>query len=327
MLTPRHNAISDCIYLLMQFIYWYLFTNYYIVECTDYWPVFIMHEQNNFYLTYLIIICMRLKNPRPTEATMVRWTQHTYDIPFQHEDNIWFTHNTDALTLKNFNQRNLGRWKPYIYVQRPLVLGSIPFTWYRIRTWLGASINIITEPDQYAMLNITDLTNNIGKASAFSKLDMTSECFRPLRWHTQNGNYHHIQLFCVYCSTFWLRNSGGVTFQRLMDSIFGKSANYLVYIEYNIIVVSSDTYAEHQAYLHFMLSLLHANELGVCPDKCVFGSSLVDFIGHRITHKGIIPLQGKVTIMNFQPPTTIEELSVFRHGKLLPSYPWIRQNC
>ena len=33
-------------------------------------------------------------------------------------------------------------------------------------------LNLITEPDQYAMPNITDLTNSINKARTFSKLDM-----------------------------------------------------------------------------------------------------------------------------------------------------------
>ena len=44
-----------------------------------------------------------------------------------------------------------------------------------------------------------------------------------------------------------------------------------------------------------VLSKLQANGLIVRPDKCVFGAQEVDFLGHRITANGILPLPSKVS--------------------------------
>ena len=74
------------------------------------------------------------------------------------------------------------------------------------------------------------------------------------------------------------------------------------------ILVFSDSSEEHDVYL----SLLRANGLIVRPGMCVFGVSLVDFIGHRITADGILPLPDKVARSKItRPPTTIKEQQAF----------------
>ena len=104
--------------------------------------------------------------------------------------------------------------------------------------------------------------------------------------------------YVFYYSTFGLRNSGA-TFQRLMDSIFGQTSNCLVYID--DLLVFSDTPEEHKQHLRTVLSKLQANGLIVRPDKCVFGAQEVDFLGHRITANGILPLPSKVSAIKKLP--------------------------
>ena len=173
-------------------------------------------------------------------------------------------------------------------------------------------LNLISVPDQYPMPNITDLTNNIGNARIFTKLDLLKGYFQvPVHPEdvpktaiiTPFGSY------VFYYSTFGLRNSGA-TFQRLMDSIFGQTSNCLVYID--DLLVFSDTPEEHKQHLRTVLSKLQANGLIVRPDKCVFGAQEVDFLGHRITANGILPLPSKVSaIKNYPIPSTIKELQSF----------------
>ena len=114
------------------------------------------------------------------------------------------------------------------------------------------------------MPNITDLTNNIGNAHIFTKLDLLKGYFQvPVHPDdvpktaiiTPFGSY------VFYYSTFGLRNSGA-TFQRPMDSIFGRTSNCLVYID-NLLVFP-DTTEEHEQHLRTVLSKLQANGLIVC---------------------------------------------------------------
>ena len=122
-------------------------------------------------------------------------------------------------------------------------------------------LNLISVPDQYPMPNITDLTNNIGNARIFTKLDLLKGYFQvPVHPDdvpkttilTPFGSY------MFYYSTFGLRNSGA-TFQRLMDSIFGQTSNCLVYID--DLLVFSDTPEEHEQHLRTALSKLQANDI------------------------------------------------------------------
>ncbi len=173
-------------------------------------------------------------------------------------------------------------------------------------------LNLISEPDHYPMPNIADLTNTIGKARVFSKLDLLKGYFQvPVNPAdvpktaivTPFGSY------VFHYSTFGLRNSGA-TFQRMMDSIFGQLPHVLVYID--DVLVFSDTIAEHEQHLREALSLLRKNGLIVRSDKCVFGAPTVEFLGHQISSDGIRPLPSKVKVIQEYPvPTTVKELQAF----------------
>ena len=59
-------------------------------------------------------------------------------------------------------------------------------------------------------------------------------------------------------------------------------------------------------------------------DKCVFGAQEVNFLGHRITANGILPLLSKVSARkNYPIPSTIKELRSFLslvnyHHRVIP---------
>ena len=147
------------------------------------------------------------------------------------------------------------------------------------------------------MPNITDLTNNIGNARIFTKLDLLKGYFQvPVHPDvvSKTAIITPFGSYVFYYFTFGLRNSGA-NFQRLMDSIFGQTSNGLVYID--DLLVFSDTPEEHEQHLRTVLSKLQANGLIMRPDKCVFGAQEVDFLGHKITAKGILPLPSKVSVI------------------------------
>ena len=102
-------------------------------------------------------------------------------------------------------------------------------------------LNLMTEPDNYAMPNISDLTSSIGTSRVFSKLDLLKGYFQvPVNPEdapktaitTPFGTY------MFHYSTFGLRNSGA-TFQRMMDQIFGHLPYCRVYMD-DILVASEN---------------------------------------------------------------------------------------
>ena len=109
-------------------------------------------------------------------------------------------------------------------------------------------LNAQTIPDRYPTPNIADLTNVIGGARVFSKIDLLKGYFQvPVHPDdvpktaivTPFGSY------VFYYSTFGLRNAG-CTFQRLMDQIFGDLCFVVVYVD-DILIFSkdADTHREH----------------------------------------------------------------------------------
>jgi len=173
-------------------------------------------------------------------------------------------------------------------------------------------LNMITEADHYPMPNIMDLTNNIGTARVFSKLDLLKGYFQvPVHPEdipktaitTPFGSY------VFHYSTFGLRNSGA-TFQRMMDVIFGHLPFCAAYVD--DILIYSDNHQDHVAHLGQVLHLLQENGLVVRPDKCVFGSPSVEFLGYNIDAEGIRPVSDKVeAIKRFPTPRTIKATQEF----------------
>ena len=67
MLSPRHDGIHDCIYLIMQFISWYLFTNYYTVYYYAWIKEFLI-------LSYLIIFIHKIPSIFTNYcSTIIQW--------------------------------------------------------------------------------------------------------------------------------------------------------------------------------------------------------------------------------------------------------------
>ena len=132
-------------------------------------------------------------------------------------------------------------------------------------------LNLITEPDHYPMPNIADITNSIGNARVFSKLDLLKGYFQVPVHPADVPRTATITPFGSYVfhySTFSLRNSGA-TLQRMMDSIFGDLPNVIVYIDDLFI------FSENNHHLRETLTRLQRNGLIIRQDKCVFGPVLV----------------------------------------------------
>lgn len=173
-------------------------------------------------------------------------------------------------------------------------------------------LNLQTEPDHYPTPNITDITGCLYGSKVFSKLDLLKGYFQvPMNPKDipKTAIITPFGTYVFYYSTFGLRNSGA-TFQRMMDTIFGNINFCIVYVD--DVLVFSKSHTEHESHLRHVLSLLRENGLVVRPDKCIFGESSIEFLGHFIDESGIQPSASKVdAVRRFPTPQTVKDVQKF----------------
>ena len=100
------------------------------------------------------------------------------------------------------------------------------------------------------------------------------------------------------------------TFQRFMDQVLRGIQSAYVYID--DILIASPTPAQHLKDLRSVFERLAAHSMVINPNKCRFGVSELDFLGHHITKHGITPLPEKVqAVQNFPQPQSPWQLRQF----------------
>ena len=111
-------------------------------------------------------------------------------------------------------------------------------------------------------------------------------------------------------------------FQRIMGNILQGIPNVLIYID--DILVTGKSISEHLSNLEVVLKRLEAAGVKLKRDKCSFLLPSVEFLGHRISAKGIQPTEQKIeAIRNAPEPKDVTQLKSFLgavnyYGKFLP---------
>ena len=100
------------------------------------------------------------------------------------------------------------------------------------------------------------------------------------------------------------------TFQRLMDSVLQDIGSAFVYLDDILIASSSDK--ENINDLNAVFRRLKEHGLVIRLEKCIFGVSCLEFLGHQVSKDGSRPTQAKVeAIQNFPQPSTVKGLQEF----------------
>jgi hypothetical protein len=119
---------------------------------------------------------------------------------------------------------------------------------------------------------------------------------------------------------FGLHNSGQ-TFQRLMDKVLKGLEGVFCYLD-DILIPSAD---EQQHFLHLaaLFQRLQESSLVLNAQKCHFGASSMEFLGHKVDTAGATPLADKVEAVQAMPPpaTVKQRAGIFGHDKLLSAVP------
>ena len=97
------------------------------------------------------------------------------------------------------------------------------------------------------------------------------------------------------------------TFQRLMDSVTAQLSGVFVYLD-NVLVASASK-VQHERDLWQLLDALRCFGLVLNVGKCLFSVRELEFLGHRVSGRGISPLPWKVkAVLGFERPHTVRSL-------------------
>ena len=110
---------------------------------------------------------------------------------------------------------------------------------------------------------------------------------------------------------FGLTNSPS-TFQDMMNHVLSNILDVGVLAYMDDILIYANTEEEHDQLVKEVLDRLQQKGLAVSPEKCVWKTHEVEFLGYVIGQNGIRMNQDKVeAILSWQPPTSLTETQAF----------------
>ena len=173
-------------------------------------------------------------------------------------------------------------------------------------------LNECTEFDRYPIPRIHDFTANLAGKVIFSKVDLMKG-YHQIPIHPDDVPKTAVitpfGLFEFLRMPMGLKNAAQA-FQRLMDSVCADLEFVFVYLD--DILIASESEAQHLEHLRLLFDRLEENGLVVKTEKCLLGVPEIDFLGHRVSKDGILPLPAKVrAISDFPTPKTPTALEQF----------------
>ena len=173
-------------------------------------------------------------------------------------------------------------------------------------------LNNITAHDRYPIPHVQDFSIRLAGMNIFSKIDLVRGYHQvPVRAEDvpKTAVITPFGLFEFLRMPFGLKGAAQ-TFQRLMDSVLRDLAFVFVYLD--DILVASPSVDEHLSHLRQVFQRLDGHGLIVNTAKCQFGLSVIDFLGHRISSQGAVPLPSKVhAVADFPRPVSVRSLQEF----------------
>jgi hypothetical protein len=176
------------------------------------------------------------------------------------------------------------------------------------------ALNKVTVKNRYPLPQIDDLFDRLSGVKAFSRIDLRSGYYQiriaegdeeKTACRTRYGSYEFLVM------PFGLTNAPA-TFCTLMNDIFREWLDDFVIVYINDILISSGSLEEHAEHLRKVFQRLRENKLYAKLEKCEFGVTEVDLLGHRITQEGLKMDDHKVkAVLDWEPPKSVSALRSF----------------
>jgi hypothetical protein len=175
-------------------------------------------------------------------------------------------------------------------------------------------LNEVTMKNNYPLLQIDILFDQLTGAWVFSKIDLRSvyhqihirpEDIPKTAFNTRYGLFEYLVM------SFGLTNAPA-HFTYLMNSVFMPELDKFVVVFIDDILIYSKSEEEHARHLRIVLTRLRKHQLYAKSSKCVFWLEEIQFLGHVLSAKGIVVDPSKVNdILEWKPPTTVHHVRSF----------------
>jgi len=196
---------------------------------------------------------------------------------------------------------------PILFVPKPNGKGLQLCVDYR-------ALNRITIPNRYPLPLMQELQDRVQGAKWFTKLDLKNG-FNLIRiregdeWKTAFRTRYGLYEFQVM--PFGLTNAPS-TFQDMMNHVFSDMIDLGLLVYMDDFLIYAKTEEEHDQRVKEVLRRLRENRLAVSPDKCVWKTQEVEFLGYVIGRDGIKMAKGKVeAVLEWKTPASLTEVQSF----------------
>jgi hypothetical protein len=196
---------------------------------------------------------------------------------------------------------------PILFVPKPHGRGLRLCVDYR-------GINKITIANRYPLPLMNELQDRVRGARFFTKMDLKNG-YHLIRikegdeWKTAFRCRYGLYEFTVM--PFGLINAPA-SFQDMMNHIFRDMLDQGVVAYIDDILIYAETEEEHDRLVEEVLKRLQANNLVISPEKCVWSTNKVEFLGFIISDQGIEMSEEKVrTILDWKTPQSVKDVQSF----------------
>ena len=179
--------------------------------------------------------------------------------------------------------------------------------------------------DQYPMPNPNDLFSTLAGGKKFSRLDL-KQAYQQMLVDPRSQQYltinTHKGMFTYTRMPFGISSAPSI-WQRAIDNVLSGLDGVICYLDDILIVGNSDEQHNHR--LFKVLERLNQAGIKLKMEKCEFGKSKVEYLGHVVSAEGISPSRSKMeAIQNAPDPSNVTELKAFLgllnyYGKFLPN--------
>lgn len=271
--------------------------------CSEYVDIFGLESEkmtsNNFYKQKL-----RLKDSEPVYIK-------SYRIPHTHKAEVCTQ--VDKLIEDDIVEPSISEYNsPILLVPKKSLPGTNQKRWRLVVDYRGINKKLVA--DKFPLPRIDDILDQLGRAKFFSCLDLMSgfhqieleEGSRDVTsFSTDKGSFRFKRL------PYGMKIAPN-SFQRMMSLAFSGLSPEQAFLYMDDLIVIGCSEQHMLKNLRNVFETCRKYNLKLHPDKCTFFCNEVTFLGHKCTDKGILPDDGKFSvILNYPRPKNGDEAKRF----------------